>query len=174
MFNEILQSTMAFISNPYVVIIFLTLLPFLELRASIPYGILATDIPWFQVFLLASITNIILGPLLYFFVDKIIHIFFFIKPFERWYHKKLEKMQKKAEPMIKRYGILGLALFIAIPLPGSGVYSGSLIAYIFNLGHKRFLIATIIGILIAAIAVTAITLTVDAGTMAARLFLKTV
>lgn len=168
-----LNELASIITNPYLVIIFLTLIPFLELRASIPYGILATDLSWYTIMILAIIANILLAPVLYFFLDKIIHLFFFIKPFEKWYHNKLEKTQKRAQPIVNKYGLLGVAIFISIPLPGSGVYTGALISYIFNLGYKRFFYAAIIGVTIAAIAVTIITFTADiGGSFIARLFLK--
>lgn len=169
MLSEIIN----FIGNPYVIITLLTFLPFLELRASIPYGILIAKMPWYEVFIIASIMNIILGPILYFFLDKVIHWFFFIKPFKKWYHKRLEKAQKKAEPYVKKYGLLGVSIFIGIPLPGSGVYTGALVSYIFNLGYKKFFYATVIGILIAAIAVTIITMTAGFGNnLITQFFLK--
>ena len=51
-------------------LIAITLLPFLELRASIPYGILSTDLSWPVVFLVCVVANAILGPVVYFFIDK--------------------------------------------------------------------------------------------------------
>ena len=65
--------------NEILLIIAITFLPFLELRASIPYGILVLNMHWIAVFAIAAITNIILGPIVYFFVDKIIHIFLRVK-----------------------------------------------------------------------------------------------
>jgi len=169
----LLNEIISFIGNPYVIIFILTFLPFLELRASIPYGILIAKLPVWQVFVIAVISNIILGPILYFFLNKIIHWFFFIKPFKRWYHKRVEKTQKKAKPYVDKYGLLGVSIFIGIPLPGSGVYTGALISYIFNLGYKKFFYATIIGVLIAAIAVTIITITAGAGnSLITHFFLK--
>jgi len=169
----LLNEIISLVNNPVIIIILLTFLHFLELRASIPYGILVAKMPWYHVFILAVIANIILAPIVYFILDKVIHLFFFIKPFEKWYHRKLEKTQKRIEPYVNKYGIVGIGLFIGIPLPGSGVYSGGLASYILKLGYKRFLYATIIGILIAGTAVTAITLSADAGNnLISKLFLK--
>jgi uncharacterized membrane protein len=169
----LLSNIINLITNPYLAIILLTFTPFLELRASIPYGILIAKLPWYNVISIAIISNILLAPMLYFFVTKVIQLFFFIKPFERWYHKKLEKTQKKAKPLIDKYGLLGLAIFIGIPLPGSGVYSGTLIAYLLNMGYKKFLYAAILGVFIAAISVTLITISAgSANTFITKLFLK--
>ena len=70
------------------------------------------------------------------------------------YDKTIERVHKKTKKFIDKYGELGLALFIALPLPGSGVYSGALAAYIFGVNKKDFFLATIIGVFIAATIVT--------------------
>jgi len=145
--------------NEILVLIGLTLLPFLELRASIPYGILNTNLNWITVFLICVIANIILAPIVYFFLDKIVHLFFFIKPFERFYKRKVEKTQKKIHKYVEKYGEIGLALFIAVPLPGSGVYTGAIAAYVLGMSYRDFIKAAAIGVLIAGVIVTTISLT---------------
>ncbi len=137
------------------VIAVLTLLPFLELRASIPYGILL-GYPWWIVFVVCVIFNIILAPLTYFFWNKLIHLVRWIKPIDKLYHKTIERVQKKARKYVEKYGELGLAIFIGIPLPGSGVWSGALAANIFGLRFKKYMVASIIGVIIAGIIVTII------------------
>ena len=156
--------------NDVLLIIAITFLPFLELRASIPYGILILKMHWFPVFVIAAITNIILGPIVYFFLDKVIHIFLRIKSLDRIYQKYVDKTQKKIHKYVEKYGETAVAIFIGIPLPGSGSYSGALAAYLIGLGYKKFIIANIIGVLIAGIIVTVITLT---GVGAFNLFIKT-
>ncbi len=148
----------------------LTLAPFLELRASIPYGIIA-GYSWWLVFLIAIIFNIILAPVTYLIWNKIIHWLRWIKFIDRFYTKTLERVQKKAQKYVEKYGELGLALFIGIPLPGSGVWSGALAANIFDLRFRKYMIASIIGVLIAGIIVTIIMVT---GTEVFGLFIKAV
>ena len=133
----------------------LTLLPFLELRASIPYGILL-GYPWWVVFVVCILFNIILAPLTYLFWNKIIHLLRWIKFIDNIYKKTIERVQKKARKYVDKYGELGLAIFIGIPLPGSGVWSGALAANIFGLKFRKYIIASIIGVLIAGIIVTII------------------
>lgn len=145
--------------NNILLLILITLIPALELRASIPYGILITNIHWTTVFLICVITNIILGPVVYVIIDRFIHLFLKIKTFNKYYHKHIEKAQKKIHPYVEKYGILGLAIFIGIPLPGSGSYTGALVAYILDLKLRRFIIANIIGVLIAAAIITTLVLT---------------
>ncbi|MEA3499505.1 MAG: small multi-drug export protein, partial [Candidatus Marinimicrobia bacterium] len=67
--------------------------------------------------------------------------------------------RRKVESKVEKYGEFGLALFIGIPLPGSGVYTGALAAFILGLDFKKFFIATVIGVFIAGILVTIATLT---------------
>ena len=64
--------------------------------------------------------------------------------------------QKKVHKYVEKYGVLGLGLFIGVPLPGSGVYSGALAAYLLGFKFKEFFKAAIIGVLIAGVIITLI------------------
>lgn len=140
-------------------LVVLTFLPFLELRASIPYGILALKMNWLVVFLICVIANILLGPIVYIFLDKVIHLFLRIKVIDKIYSYYVERTQKRIHRYVERYGLLGVSIFIGLPIPGSGSYSGALGSYLLGIGFKRFVIANIIGVLIAGILVTVISLT---------------
>lgn len=135
-------------------LIWITFLPFLELRASIPYGIIVKQMNVFFVFIVCVLTNILLAPIVYIFLDKFIHLFFYFKPIERMYNRHVEKTQKKIHKYVEKYGWLGVAIFIGIPLPGSGVYSGALASYALGLSFKKFMISAVLGVLIAGIIVT--------------------
>ncbi|NQU78497.1 small multi-drug export protein [Candidatus Woesearchaeota archaeon] len=139
-------------------LIVITFLPFLELRASIPYGILKLNMNWVDVFMICVITNILLGILVYFMLDKFIHLVVKIKPVGRLYDRIVQKTQKRIHKYVDKYGEIGIAIFIGIPLPGSGVYSGALGSYLLGLGYRKFIIACIIGVIIAGTAVTLISL----------------
>jgi len=142
--------------NNLVYLIFITLLPFLELRASIPYGINVLRMPWPTVFIVCIIANILIGILIYFLLDKFVHLFLRYKFFSKPYNHIVLRTQKKIQKSVDKYGELGVALFIGVPLPGSGVYSGALGAYVIGLKFKKFIIADIIGVLIAGTIVTII------------------
>lgn len=157
--------------NKIIELILITLLPFLELRASIPYGILKLQMDWVDVFIICVITNIILGILIYFLLDKFVHFVIKIKPVGRLYHRTVERTQNKIQKYVDKYGEIGVAVFIGIPLPGSGVYTGALGSYLLGLGYKKFIIACIVGVIIAGTAVTLITFF---GSEAWRFFIKTV
>lgn len=149
-------------------LILYTLLPFLELRFSIPWGIFNGMDAWF-VFLVAVITNILLGVALYPLLNLIIQVIEKIKYVERIYNYYVVKTQKKIHNYVEKYGEIGLALFISVPLPGSGVYSGALAAYLLGLSYRKFIIASVIGVLIAGIIVTIVTIS---GNSAFQIFIK--
>lgn len=140
-------------------VVLMTLIPALELRASLPYAILVLEMTWYTAFILVIVINIILGPLVYFalklFLDLVIKIPFFKGIYER----SLHKVQTKIKPKVEKYGVWGLALFIGVPLPGSGVYTGALAAFVLDIKPKKFFFATVIGVLIAAVIVLAVVLT---------------
>lgn len=160
-----------FSDHQYVAIVLLTLMPLLELRASIPYGLLVAREPWFVVVAIAVVANIVLGPIIYFLLDKLLHVALRVGLVKRFWDRTIAKTQKKIHPLVEKYGILGLGFFIGVPLPGSGVYSGAFGGYVLGFTKKEFYIATVIGVLIAAAAVTAVVLLGDKG---ASIFIKNV
>lgn len=145
--------------NNIIQLILITFIPGLELRASIPYGITVLGMPWIKVVIITFITNILLGPIVYILLNQFVHIVIKINFFNKIYEKFVIRTRHKIENKVEKYGELGLALFIGVPLPGSGVYTGALAAFILGLNFKKFLIATVIGVFIAGILVTIATLT---------------
>jgi uncharacterized membrane protein len=139
--------------NEILNLIWITLLPFLELRASIPYGVFQTNLSLTTIFLTAVITNVILALILYIFLDKVIHLFLHISFINKLYQKIVTRTQHKVHKYVEKYGLYGLALFIGIPLPGSGVYSGALAAYLLGFRYKDFMKAAIVGVVVAGIIV---------------------
>lgn len=139
-------------------LIMITLIPALELRASIPYGILKIGMSWWSVWLICVIFNILLGILVYLLLDKVVHLFLHWKWFARIYHKVIERAQRKIHAAVEKWGELGIAIFIGIPLPGSGVYTGGLGSYLLGLNFKKFIVSCVIGCVIAGTAVTLIVL----------------
>ena len=145
--------------NEVLWLVVLTLAPFLELRASIPFGIFGTELYWVSVFLICAVTNIVLAPVLFIFYKYLIHLFLKINLIKRCYNKVVVRTQKKIQPYVEKYGTLGLAVFIGIPLPGSGVYSGVLGGELLGFEFKQIMVASVIGVLIAASLVTLLSLT---------------
>ena len=147
----------------FVKIFLITLIPTLELRASIPYGIIALDMHWVLVFIVAVVSNIVLGLIVWFFVNYVMHYFLRIKFVFKIYNKFVVRTQRKLGPYVEKYGVLGLALFIGVPLPGSGVYTGGLGAYLLGYKFKDYFVASIIGVFIASVIVTFVVVSGGSG-----------
>jgi len=169
-------------------LIFLTFLPALELRASIPVGMLPVKMPftegrisdlmaWPLAVAVCTLANIALGWAVFRVLGPVFTAMRRWGWFERRVWPRLERTRHRLHPYVEKYGELGLAVFIGIPLPGSGVYTGAFGAYLLGFDRRRFAVANAIGVLIAAAAVTTLCLLLLHGVIgeeswAARLFLK--
>lgn len=138
-----------------------TFVPALELRASIPIGILSPNyhlsVP--TVVTVCVLANILLGIVFYLLLDTAMKLLRKMAWFEGLYQRLLVRAQRKIQRYVDRWGELGVAIFIGIPLPGSGVITGALGSYAIGLKRKKFFIANVIGVLIAAVIVTIVSLT---------------
>ncbi len=157
----------------------ITFIPALELRASIPWGIfrMGDQMSWIAVALVCSAVNIVLGWLVFTVMGPVFTIVRKWAWFDRNVWPVLSKTQNKIHPYVEKYGEFGVAVFIGIPLPGSGVYTGAFGSYLLGLDKRKFFIANVIGVLIAGTAVTGLSLLILHGTVGdeswiARLFLK--
>jgi uncharacterized membrane protein len=151
------------------ILVLITLVPTLELRASIPYGILRGEMHWWAVVVVCVVTNILLGPLVYLFLDKAMALLLRFKWLNQVYGRTVTSTQRRIQKSVDRYGEMGVALFIGIPLPGTGSYSGALGAYLLGLGYRKFIIANVIGVLMAGTIVAAVVL---GGVGAFRVLIK--
>ncbi len=138
---------------PILAVIVLTFLPIFELRASIPYGYLS-GMPLPVLLPIVVLVNWLVAPVMYFFMR---HVLKFVRRwawFDRVWEKYTTKAQKKAEKAMETWGLWGLALFIGIPLPGSGVYTGAVVAFVLGMRFRQFVWVALAGVCIAAAAVT--------------------
>ena len=126
--------------------------PFGEAKVGIPYGMLK-GLNIYLVFLVGFLSNILVFPLMLFFLDKVNHYFL------GWnfYKKSAIYIARKAKvgsaDKIKTYGFWGLMFFVMIPLPGTGVYAGSIATYLFRMERKSAFIANVIGIFFSSLLV---------------------
>ncbi len=149
----------------------ITLIPALELRASIPYGILGNEswgitpglMPWYGVAAVCIACNILLGWLLFFLLPAVFGLLERFPLFNRCAMPLIHRARRKLAPYVEKYGTIGVALFIGIPLPGSGVYTGSLGACMLGMGRRKFMYSCALGVLIAGVAVTLLSLAVREG-----------
>ena len=135
---------------------FISMVPILELRAGIPAGVAAGLNPW-QAMLVAVAGNILPVPFALLFLRKILRTLRrtssrLNRIIARYEQKTLTKAEK-----VRKYEALGLLLFVAVPLPGTGAWTGAVIASILEIRLKTAVPMILLGLLIAGVNVTSIT-----------------
>lgn len=135
---------------------FISMLPVVELRGGLPYGIaLGMDYP-------LALTAAILGNMVPvpFIILYIRHVFHWLRKRSPWWHEKIESLEKKAHlkgRVVRKYSTIGLCILVAIPLPGTGAWTGALVAAMLDIRLKRALPTIFLGVCIAATIMTAVT-----------------
>lgn len=149
---------------------FFTFLPGLEARASIPLAFFRSE--WREALGLPCavavcfVANLAVGILTFWLMGPVVQVLRRWSWFERRVWPWFEKTQHKLHPYVEKYGEWGLAVFIGVPLPGTGAYTGAFGAFLLGLDKRKFLVANAVGVLLACAAVTAICLLIDQGVVA--------
>ncbi|MBN1232683.1 MAG: small multi-drug export protein [Candidatus Coatesbacteria bacterium] len=126
--------------------------PIFELRGAIPVGI-GLRMEWWNVLIWALIGNLIpIIPLLLWLEP--VSSFLGKHPWGNKFFKWLFARTRRKGKMIEKYAFWGLALFVGIPLPGTGAWTGCVAAFVFGVSFKKALAAVITGVFMAAIIVT--------------------
>lgn len=132
------------------IVILISALPLIELRGAIPVGMLALKLPMWEVFTLAMIGNILPLPF----------ILWVLPPLRRWAThwpvvgpvlRWAEERAMKRRESVEKYGFWGLVAFVGVPLPGTGAWTGALVAVVLNMTPWRAFIACSLGVLVAGI-----------------------
>ena len=137
-------------------VFFVSMLPILELRASIPIGY-AFGFPIFSNIIISVIGNMLPIPFILIFINKILHLMSHSKI--SFFNKTASFILKKADKnkdKITKYATWGLFLFVAIPLPGTGAWTGALVASLLDMKRSKALISIFAGVLAAATLVSLI------------------
>ncbi len=133
----------------------MSMIPVVELRGGIPFGT-ALGLEPYQAMLAAVVGNLIPVPFILIYIRR---LFIWMRRFEPL-GKIADYLENKAEgkkEKVTRYKIFGLCIFVAIPLPGTGAWTGALIAAFLDMDVKQAFPSIAVGVLIAAFLVTAIT-----------------
>ena len=128
-------------------VILASMIPFVEARYAILF-FTGFNIPFYQLFILSIIGNIIPVPFIILLFRPILDYMKKTKIFKNL-ASKLEKSAYKKADKVKKYEILGLLIFVALPVPGTGAISGAIAAAILNLRLKQALPAIFLGAVIA-------------------------
>jgi uncharacterized membrane protein len=131
------------------------MIPIAELRGSIPVGVVLYDIQWFYVLPIALIGNLLPVPFLFLFLEQLRKLSNRMGIIGVWVEKFLKRTQRRADS-INRYGKIGLTLFVAVPLPVTGAWTGAIAAYLLGFRFRDAILPIAAGVLIAGIIVTVI------------------
>ena len=136
--------------------ILVSMLPVVELRGGIPFGV-AAGLPLHWAFLAAFIGNILPVPFLILFTRRVItflyHHFASLRGAIAWLERKADKKKE----VVMRYRTLGLFILVAIPLPGTGAWTGCLVAAVLNMRLKNAVPAIFAGVLAAGCIIAVLT-----------------
>ena len=134
----------------------MAMVPVVELRGAIPYGVIAgLSVP--AAFIIAVIGNLVPIPILVVFTRK---VFEWLRAKSEWLDSIVRRLEAKADDkkeIVQKYEFWGLVLLVAIPLPGTGAWTGALVAAMMDMRLKRAMPAIILGVIIAGVIVTTVT-----------------
>ena len=154
--GEIIKEFFLEIVGKELCVFFCSILPVLELRGAIPMAF-ALGLPWWQAYLISVLGNLLPVPFILLLINLVIKwmssskVTFFNK-IANFLLKKVEKNRER----IEKYSFWGLFLFVAIPLPMTGAWTGSLVAAVVGVKPLKAFLSVLLGVLLAGVIVTLI------------------
>lgn len=145
----------------FIATFFISMVPVIELRGAIPIGV-GYGLPYWAAVIISVIGNLVPVPFIILFIRKIFELM------RKWSPKldgivtKLEKRAESKSDVVQKYAFWGLFILVAIPLPGTGAWTGALVAAMLDMRLKRAFPAIALGVLGAAAIVTFATYGIDA------------
>lgn len=153
---ELMQWLLETMSGEFTLTMLVSMVPVVELRGGIPFGV-AAGLPVWAAYLAAVIGNLIPVPFIIVYIRRIF----------QWMRRRLprlnsmvDKLERKAHlkgQRVNRYKYLGLALLVAIPLPGTGAWTGALAAAFLDMPLRKAIPSIVAGVLAAGIAISFLT-----------------
>ena len=139
------------------VVLILSILPISECRGAIPVAINLFGFPWYEAYVLAIIGNLIPVPILLLFFNTFYRLVGRIGFIRRYFDWVLERTRQRGK-MVEKYERIGLMLFVAIPLPVTGAWTGAFAAIVFGIGFRYAFLSITAGVFIAGAIVTCLSL----------------
>lgn len=124
--------------------------PIVELRGAIPYGI-AMGLDPALTYLAAVVGNMVPVPLIMIFIRR---LFCWMRQRSQWLGARVDWLEQRAERksrLVRRYALLGLVILVAVPLPGTGAWTGSLVAAVMDMRLRQSFPAVLVGVLLAGV-----------------------
>lgn len=139
------------------IVVLLSALPIVELRGALPVAINLFNFPWHYAILWAIIGNMLPVPFLLLFWNGISRLLSRVSLFNRLLNWLFARTRRRSHA-IGQYGWLGLAVFVGVPIPGTGAWTGSLVAFLLGMKFYHAFSSIFVGVLIAGGMVTVLSL----------------
>jgi len=134
-------------------VILISATPISELRGGIPVAMFRYDFQWYWAFIIAVAGNILPIPFLLVLYDPVVKVVSkvsWIRRIVEWFFR----YTRRKGGLVEKYGWIGLTMFVGIPLPITGAWTGSVLAYLMGIEYKRALPAIFLGVILAGVIVT--------------------
>lgn len=139
------------------IVIIIAVLPIFELRGALPVAINLFQMPWYWAFLLALVGNMLPVPIILLFLDYFVKLVSKVPTGERLMNWILEHTRARSQ-IIPKYQRIGLIIFVAIPLPLTGAWTGAIAAFLLGMKFRHAFLAILCGVIIAGAIVTCLCL----------------
>jgi uncharacterized membrane protein len=131
----------------------LCLLPIAELRGGLPYA-LAGGVPPLAAYLLCVAANALVGPLVFLFLSSLHRLLDRWPAYHRFFVRLVDRSRRRIHSVVERYGYWGLMIFVAIPLPLTGAYTGALGAWVLGMRRWKSVLFITLGVALAGLIVS--------------------
>jgi len=153
MLNDFVELLKNFHLNRELIVLITSMMPIFELRGSIPLAVLHFKMPILTAYMISWVGNLLpVLPIIY-FLEPIRKALSHIKVIDRFFNWFYARTYRRGEKVM-RLGAIGLSLFVAIPLPVTGAWTGSVVAILFNIKPRYAFPAIILGVTVAGIVVS--------------------
>lgn len=153
---ELMQWLTDTMAGEFTLTVLVSMIPVVELRGGIPFGV-AAGLPVWAAFIAAVIGNLIPAPFIIVYIRRIF----------QWMRRRMPRLNSMVDALerkahlkgerVSKYKYLGLMLFVAVPLPGTGAWTGSLAAAFLDMPLRKAIPSVIVGVLIAGMAISILT-----------------
>lgn len=158
-------------NNPIFMTIFFSILPISELRGAIPYAVYQ-GIPILTAAAISIAANMCVPLIAFLFLNSIHKLLYKLSIYRKFFDHVVQRTRKKVHAKVEKYGYWGLLIFVAIPFPATGAWTGALGAWIFGLSYKKAFFAIAGGVLVAGVVVSILVALWGVGTQ--TIFFKTI
>jgi len=133
-------------------VVLFSIAPFVELRFAIPYGITKGLHPLVAVAAAVAASWVVIVPM-FLIMDLFYNRWLSQVPLVRHF---VDEIRTRGRPYVERWGVLGVGIYVSLPFPGPGIYSGTVLAWLFGLPRRQATVALVLGVLVSGFLVAGI------------------